>query len=108
ERAIGADWHGVGDFSEAAEHIWPRIQEIVIAIRNARNEYKVDAKRPVTVSIKAPGDSPRQLLAHKAEIELLATCRLSTVGADTTAPPDSTSVSAAGCEIYLEGLVDKA
>jgi valyl-tRNA synthetase len=96
------------NYSEAAEHIWPRLQEIVIAIRNARNDYKVDAKRPVTVSIKSPGDSSRQILAHQPEIELLAICKLAKADPDVTPPPNSTALTAAGCEIYLEGLVDKA
>jgi valyl-tRNA synthetase len=96
------------NYSDAAEHIWPRLQEIVISIRNARNDYKVDAKRPVTVSIKAPGDSARQILAHQPEIELLAICKLANAAPDATAPRDSTKLIAAGCEVYLEGLVDKA
>jgi valyl-tRNA synthetase len=108
ELLIRAAWPAQGDFSQAAEHIWPRLQEIVIAIRNVRNDYKVDPKKPVPVSIRASSESARQIDAHRAEIEILATCRISNVGPDVSAPLDSTAASASGCEIFLEGLVDKA
>jgi valyl-tRNA synthetase len=96
------------NYSEAAEHIWPKLQEIITVIRNVRNQYKVDPRKPVTVSIMTSGDAARQVLGHKPEIELLATCRLADVGAGVSAPANSTAAAAAGCEIYLEGLVDKA
>src|SRR5437588_12872 len=41
-RLIKAKWPQVGSFSEAAEHIFPKFQEVIGAIRNARNEYKAD------------------------------------------------------------------
>ena len=39
-----------------ADTIVPQLQEIIGAIRNLRNEHKVDPKRVVTVSIKPTGD----------------------------------------------------
>ena len=44
-RLVKAQWPTVGDFSQAAEHIFPRLQEIVGAIRTVRNEHKVDPKQ---------------------------------------------------------------
>ena len=43
-RLIKAKWPTVGRFAEAAEFIFPKLQEIIVAIRNVRNEYKVDAE----------------------------------------------------------------
>ncbi|MGH7176814.1 MAG: valine--tRNA ligase [Tepidisphaeraceae bacterium] len=104
---IRAAWPRVGDFAQAAEHIWPRMQEIVTVVRNVRNESKVDPKKIVSVSINSPAESARQILGHRAEIEQLATCRLGDVGPDLSQPANSTKASAAGCEIFLQDLVDQ-
>ena len=52
KRLVLAKWPAVGDFSEAAEHIFPRLQEIIGAIRNVRNEHKVNPKQDGDVSIR--------------------------------------------------------
>ncbi len=103
-----APWPQVGDFSEAAEHIFPKLQEVVAAIRTVRNEHKVDPKKRVTVSILAPGDSARQIDAAREMIELLATCTLGDVGPGLAPRVRTTRTTAAGCEIYVEGAVDEA
>src|SRR5258706_448553 len=105
-RLIKAKWPSVGSFSEAAEHIFPRIQEVVVAIRNVRNDHKVDPKKPVTVSVIAPPEPTRQLTENREIIELLATCTLRQVGPDIQPPPDAARISAAGCEIFIEGIID--
>jgi valyl-tRNA synthetase len=107
-RLVRAAWPRIGDFSQAAEHIWPRIQEIVGVIRNVRNEHKVDPKKPVTVSIRAGAEPSRQIEDHRVEIELLATCKLKAVGPDVSAPPTASRTSAPQTEIYIEDLVDAA
>jgi len=53
---IKAPWPTVGSFSEASEHIFPKIQEVVATIRNLRNQYNVPPKQAVTVSISAPAE----------------------------------------------------
>ncbi|WP_428937638.1 valine--tRNA ligase [Fontivita pretiosa] len=103
---IRAAWPQVGDFAQAAEHIFPRLQEIIVAIRNLRNQYKVDAKKTVTVSILAPGEAARQIHDAREMIELLATCMLRDVRADLSPIANAARALAAGCEIYVEGLVD--
>jgi valyl-tRNA synthetase len=109
KRLIRAAWPQVGDFAQAAEHIFPKIQEVVTVIRNLRNEAKVDPRKPVSVSIRAMSkDAARQITDHKVEIELLATCELKQVSIDMTALPNAAKVSAAGCDIYIEDLVDAA
>jgi valyl-tRNA synthetase len=107
QRLINAPWPTVGDFSEAAEHIFPRIQGIISAIRNLRNDYKVDPKKPVTVSIAPPGsEAVRATENNRETIELLATCTIKQIQDKLPQPPDSAHTSINGCEIYVEGMVD--
>ncbi|MCS7033726.1 MAG: valine--tRNA ligase, partial [Phycisphaerae bacterium] len=96
------------NYSEAAEHIFPRIQEIITAIRNLRNDHKVDSKKPVDVAILAPGDAARQIEAMRPAIEQMAVCRLTSVGAEVMPASGSVRASVGKCEIYVEGLIDTA
>src|SRR6185503_14847933 len=73
-RLIVAKFPTVGEFSEAAEHIFPQLQEVIVQIRNLRNQYKIDPKKPVTVSIMAGEEPARQLSENREMVELLATC----------------------------------
>jgi valyl-tRNA synthetase len=103
---IRAAWPQVGEFAQAAEHIFPKLQEIIVAIRNLRNEYKVDAKKTVTVSILASAEAARQIRDAREMIELLATCTLKDVRGDVAPIENAARILAAGCEIYVQGLVD--
>ena len=105
-RLIKAAWPTVGSFSEAAEFLFPKVQEIVTTIRNIRNQYNVSPKQPVTVSIQAPGDAARTLSENRELIELLATCTIHVVQPQMTPPANALHTTAAGCDLYLEGLVD--
>jgi valyl-tRNA synthetase len=107
-RLIKAKWPTVGSFAEAAEHIFPKLQDVIATIRNVRNQYKADPKKRITVSIQAPGDSSRQINDAREMIELLATCTLKDVRPDLPPVERAARTQAAGCEIYLEGLVDEA
>jgi len=107
-RLVKAKWPTVGDFSQAAEHIFPKLQEVIGAVRTARNQHNVPPKQKVTVSVMAPGDSARQVEANREMIELLATCTLKDVRGDLKPIDKASKVTAAGCEIYIEGLADEA
>jgi valyl-tRNA synthetase len=107
-RLVKAQWPTVGDFSQAAEHIFPKLQEVVGAIRTVRNQYNVSPKQKVTVSVMAPGDSARQIQANREMIELLATCTLKDARPDLPPVEKAARATAAGCEIYIEGLVDES
>ncbi len=108
ERLIHARWPTAGDTSEAAEHLFPKLQEIIGAVRTLRNDHKADPKRPVAVSIVAAAEPERQIDANRELIELLAVCTLTQVGPDVTPPPHAARASAAGCELFVEGLIDPA
>jgi len=116
-RLIKAAWPTVGSFAEAAEYLFPRVQEIVVAIRNVRNQYNVGPKQTLTVSIQAPGDAARTVQENRELIELLATCSIKEVRPQLAPSPQpspqgrggisaATHVIAAGCDLYVEGLVD--
>ena len=105
---VRASWPTVGDFAQAAEHIFPRLQEVVGAIRTVRNQYNLSPKQKVTVSVMAPGDSARQITTNREMIELLATCTLKDARPDLSPVEKAARVNAAGCEIYIEGLVDES
>jgi len=106
KRLVLAKWPTVGDFSEASEHIFPKLQEIISAIRNLRNEHQVNPKQSVNVSIRAGAEPARQIETNREMIELLATCQLTNVAADIPPAKDAATITAAGCEIFVEGLVN--
>ena len=82
---------------------------MITTIRNVRNQYKVDPKKKVTVSIAPPGaDAARQTVDAKEMIELLATCTVKEIRPDLPPVDKAARASVNGCEIYLEGLVDEA
>jgi valyl-tRNA synthetase len=108
ERLIRAKWPKIGEFSEGAEAIFPKLQETIGAIRNLRNEHKVDQKKSVSVTIVAAAEPTRQVEENREIIELLATCQIKSIGPDAKTPEKAIRVTAAGVEIFVEGLVDEA
>jgi valyl-tRNA synthetase len=99
---IKASWPTIGSFAEAAEHIFPKLQEIIGAIRNLRNELKVQPKQKVDVSILAPAEPARQLTENRELVESLATVTLKDVRPDLTPPPGAARTLAAGVEIFID------
>jgi len=99
---IHAPWPTVGSFAEAAEHIFPKLQEIIGAIRNLRNELKVQPKQKVDITILAPAEPTRQLTENRELIESLSTVTLKDVGPHVTQPAGAARALAAGVEIFLD------
>jgi valyl-tRNA synthetase len=93
--------------SPAADFIIPKMQEMIEAIRRVRNEHKVDAKKLVTVSIRASSDACRTIQNNREVIELLAIAKLKAVDADLAEVAGAAKTQAAGCEIFVEGAVDE-
>jgi valyl-tRNA synthetase len=105
-RLIKASWPATGKTDEPAESVFGRIQEIIVAIRKLRNDYKVDVKKPVDVSIVV-GDLQFNLKDSQALIESLATCGIRSIGRTSGLKTDNAAMaSAAGCDIFVEGLKD--
>ncbi len=105
-RLIAAEWPKTGECDEAAEHLFSRMQEIITTIRNVRNEYKADPKRPSVVSILAAPDLEAEIDANRELIETLGICVVRRVEPGHVAGDDVARATAAGCELFLEGLVD--
>jgi valyl-tRNA synthetase len=107
ERLIKAAWPSEGTINEAAEHVFPRLQAVIGAIRNLRNDHKVDQKKRVTVSVSPPGDDAVKVTDENRElIEVLAVCTIREVRDKMPAPANSLRTSVDGCDIYIEDLVD--
>jgi valyl-tRNA synthetase len=105
---ISAAWPTVGAslVNEAAEREFTLIQDVIVAIRNVRNEHKVDVKRSVQTMIAAGDAAVALLLANRGTIELLASCSLVEVKPGVQGSASAVRTTASGCEIFLEGLVD--
>ena len=88
------------------EHVFAQLQGLIIAIRNIRNEYKVDPRKAISISIAAPDDATRQILANKSVIENLALCKLLEVSPDLPCPPYCARSTASTCDIYAHDLVN--
>ena len=61
ERLIKARWPKAGASDEASEAVFARLQEIVQALRNLRNEHKVDPRRTIEVSVSADGEIAKSI-----------------------------------------------
>ena len=108
KRLITAAWPAFNAalVCDSTETIFAQLKELIASIRNIRNEYNVKPSQTVTVSILAPGESAAQITANKATIELLSTCTIRAASATLQPPPNTTRATAAGCEIFVEGLID--
>lgn len=108
ELLIKAAWPQPAEPDESAEADFARLQEIITAIRNVRNEYKVEPRKGVTVSLKAAGQAAELIRDNRAMVELLGTCSINQIEADLKQPVNSARALAAEMEIYIEDLIDPA
>jgi len=106
KRLILAGWAAAGAIDDPVEATFTRIQEIIGAIRNARNEYKADQKKSLPVSISAPQGIQQQILPNRDLIELLSNCTIKEVRSDIAPIPNAAKATAAGCDLFIEGLAD--
>jgi len=106
QRLILAPWPTVGGFDENAERIFLMLQDVIATIRNARNEHKVDKNKLVTVAIATGADLAGEIAENRQVLELLAGATVSLVAPGQAGPADAVRISAAGCELYVSGLID--
>jgi valyl-tRNA synthetase len=102
-RLIKAPWPTACGFAVDIEQTFAKLQEIIQAIRNARNDYKIDPKKSVDVSILT---TDSQIESSRELIELLAICKIKQISGSTTPIIGAIRITAAGCEIFIEGLAD--
>jgi valyl-tRNA synthetase len=107
KRLILAPWPTPGPIDSPVEQTFSTLQEIIIAIRNVRNEHNADPKKSVTVSIAAASDLTKQSIESNREIiELLASCNIGRIGTEMPPPAGAIRTIAGGCEIFIEGLAN--
>jgi valyl-tRNA synthetase len=109
-RLITAPWPDVPPslHDDQAERDFALLQEIIGAIRNLRNEYKVDARKSVDVHILCD-DAMARLIQSECEIvELLATCKIKTSGPTVQRTAQAVSVEVAGATVLVDNVFDQA
>jgi valyl-tRNA synthetase len=92
--------------SEGAERVVTRLQEIVGAIRQLRNDNRVDPKKRVPVAIVCGADVEHHLANNREFLENLAVCTLESSGPNAAEPANAAKTTAAGVTIFVAGVVD--
>jgi len=104
EKLVLAQWPTGGAIDSAAEEIFGKLQEIIAAVRNVRNEYNI--KKAVTVSFAARGELAGQIQSNRELIETLAVCSINQIQENLTAPKNAARASAAGIDVFIENVID--
>ena len=93
------------DVEQAVE----RLQQIVVAIRQVRNDNKVDPKKRVPIRIAASSDAQASEITEAREfLEGLAQCTIEQVATSLADQPGSAKTTAAGATIHVAGVIDAA
>ena len=107
ERLIKAAWPKPTAFDESAEHVFPRLQAVIVAVRNVRNEYKLDPKKAITVQLSVPGvEAVAQTEANRGMIEFLSPCVIERIGSDLPPPDNAARGSGEGFEVFALNMID--
>jgi len=103
-RIIHAAWPAATQYSDPADAMFARIQEMITAIRKMRNDFGVDLKRRLNASIHTPTELMELIDENRSTIEQQAACRILVIS-DTLPPvPGVASTTAGGCDIFLHDL----
>jgi valyl-tRNA synthetase len=106
KRLVLAKWPTATPVADSAEEDFAKLQALISAIRTIRNDYQVNPKQSVDVYIKAPAEASTKILADRELVEMLGTCALKDVRADLPAVENAVTAGAAGCDIFVTGLID--
>ncbi|HEX4123230.1 MAG TPA: valine--tRNA ligase [Tepidisphaeraceae bacterium] len=106
ERLVKAAWPVGPAVDELAEKEFAFLQELIVTVRNLRNQYQVDVKRQVPISITGPASAIATVEANRQTIELLASCVVERAASGVAAPADAARAVVGDCEIFAAGLVD--
>ncbi|MEM6312787.1 MAG: class I tRNA ligase family protein, partial [Planctomycetota bacterium] len=103
ERCMLAAWpaENAKAIDDEAEATVATLQELATAIRTVRNENNADPRKRYPVTIV---NAAASVIDNAAVLELWATCTVSF----GNPPTDAAKTTAAGCEVYVDGVVDKA
>jgi valyl-tRNA synthetase len=105
-RLVKAAWPIAPAVDESAEKQFAFLQELIVAVRNLRNLYQVDAKQQIHLSISGPAAAIAIVEENRRTVELLASSVIDAVGTGLAAPADAAKAIVGDCEIFAAGLVD--
>jgi len=107
ELCIVAPWPAAeGVIDGAVEAAFDLSREVVVGIRNVRNQYNVPPRQTLTVSIQAAGDAATTLRDSQTLIQTLAGCAITQVGDDVKPGDDAATAVVGNIEVYIAGLID--
>ncbi|MEM1099790.1 MAG: class I tRNA ligase family protein, partial [Planctomycetota bacterium] len=106
ELLVSGSWPHVADVlvDAEAEAEFGRVQEIVGAIREARNRAKVPPRETIELSSEEPAAIATSVAENRWIAEGLANFRGREFGPKVDAPDGAAVVLAGGCKIFLHGL----
>jgi valyl-tRNA synthetase len=110
ERLITAAWPAADEslIDPSTEAEFARLQDLITAIRNVRNEHKVEPRRSISVVLVGPDEALQPALANRQIIQTLATCTIREAGPAARPQSGASRALAGAVEIHVEGLVDAA
>jgi valyl-tRNA synthetase len=108
EALIIAGWpQGLERFiDEALEQRMARIQKLVRAIRDIRNQYNIAPSQKLTVKVKAPPDWAEDLNANSGLIRQASGLKQFEARGDIEKLPDAAAAVVDDMQVYVPGLVD--
>ena len=106
KRLVVAQWPTVGPIDSQAESTFTQLQDVIVAIRNVRNEYKIDPRKPVSVSLSVPEEFAPQIQANREMLEGLAICTITRAQANLPMPVNSARAMVGRIEVFAEGVID--
>jgi valyl-tRNA synthetase len=106
KRLITAAWPTAGSINSSAEAMFTQLQEVIVAIRNVRNEYKLDPKKSVSVSMSVSGNLKAHISASRELIEVLGICTVGKIEMNLPMPANSARSIVGAIEVFVEGVID--
>jgi valyl-tRNA synthetase len=106
KRLVKAAWPKAGVPSDEVEQAFTKIQELISAIRQIRNDRQVNPKQVVSVRIQSPPEQKQAIESTREVIESLAVCTLAEVAEKVTPPANAARAMIGAFEVFVEGLVD--
>lgn len=95
---------------ETTEHLIGRLQDLIRAVRQARNEFRVDERTAVDLTVKCSDHHTMQLGMLIPFVQSLAKVNQVNLGPQPPTPPASATITHADFTafVHLEGLIDVA
>jgi valyl-tRNA synthetase len=103
-RLIKASWPTLPERIDAKHDEVLTVQRFVAAIRNLRNQYKIDPRTSLTVSIIASAPTSALVHGNQLEIEQFANCKMNFINSPILG---AARITVDGCDLFVEGVADE-